>query len=45
MDEALEWRRTTRDAFTRLLGDGGRVEGFVPGREYGRYLLVRKPAS
>ena len=42
VDEALEWRRTTRDAFTRLLGDGGRVEGFVPGREYGRYLLVRK---
>lgn len=45
VDEALEWRRTTRDAFTRLLADGGRVAGFVPGREYGRYLLVRKTGA
>lgn len=45
VDEALEWRRTTRRAFTRLLGAGGRVAGFVPGREYGRYLLVRKPGA
>lgn len=45
VDEAREWRRTTRRAFTRLLGAGGRVAGFVPGREYGRYLVVRKPGA
>ena len=45
VDEALEWRRTTRRAFTRLLGAGASVAGFFPDREYGRYVLVRKPAS
>lgn len=45
VDEALAWRRTTRAAFTRLLGAGARVAGFFPDREYGRYVLVRKPAS
>lgn len=45
VDEALAWRRTTRGAFTRLLGAGARVAGFFPDREYGRYVLVRKPTS
>ncbi|MCY4571339.1 MAG: GNAT family N-acetyltransferase [Gemmatimonadetes bacterium] len=45
VDEALEWRRTTRRAFTRLLGAGASVAGFFPDREYGRYVLVRKPGS
>lgn len=45
VEEALAWRRTTRRAFTRLLGAGACVAGFFPGREYGRYLLVRPPAS
>ena len=45
VDEALAWRRTTRRAFTRLLGAGASVAGFFPDREYGRYVLVRKPGS
>ena len=45
VDEALAWRRTTRGTFTRLLGAGARVAGFFPDREYGRYVLVRPPAS
>ena len=45
VDEALAWRRTTRRAFTRLLGAGASVAGFLPDREYGRYVLVRKSGS
>ena len=45
VDEALAWRRTTRRAFTRLLGAGASVAGFFPDRDYGRYVLVRKPGS
>ena len=45
VEEALAWRETTRRAFTRLLGAGARVAGFSRDREYGRYLVVRKPAS
>ena len=45
VDEALVWRRTTRRAFTHLLGAGASVAGFFPDREYGRYLVVRKPQS
>lgn len=43
--EALAWRRTTRRAFIRLLGAGASVAGFFPDREYGRYVLVRRPGS
>ncbi len=45
VEEALAWRRTTRRAFTRLLGAGASVAGFFPDREYGRYVVVRKPKS
>ena len=45
VEEALAWRETTRRAFTRLLGAGARVAGFSRDREFGRYLVVRKPAS
>ena len=38
-DEALEWRLATRRAFTQLLGRGGRVAAFVPGRAHGRYVV------
>ncbi len=45
VDEALAWRRTTRRALSLLLGAGARVAGFFPDREYGRYVVVRKPES
>lgn len=40
-DEAAEWRAATRRAFMGLLGEGYAVAGFIPGREHGRYVLVR----
>lgn len=45
VDEALAWRGTTRRAFTRLLRAGATVAGFLPDREFGRYVLVRRPGS
>ena len=39
VDEALAWRRTTRRAFTRLLGAGATVVGFRRDREFGRYVV------
>lgn len=41
LDEALAWRSSNRRALMRLLGDGYSVAGFVPGREYGRYVMAR----
>ena len=40
-DEALMWRASNRRALMRLLDEGYSVVGFVPGREYGRYVVGR----
>ena len=40
-DEALRWRAANRRAFVGLLGEGYSVGGFIPGREYGRYVVTR----
>ncbi len=37
--EAWAWRHANRRAFTGLLGEGYEIAGFVPGREYGRYVV------
>ena len=44
-DEAVEWRRSTRRVFRRLLDDSWCVSAFIPGPSHGRYLVVRTPAS
>lgn len=38
---ALDWRMTTREVFTRYLGQGYRVVDFFRGAEVGQYLLAR----
>lgn len=42
---ALAWRTHTRSAFLHYLGDGYRVTGFVPGGDYGFYVLSTGPTG
>lgn len=39
LDEAWAWRHANRRAFLGLLDEGYEVAGFLPGREYGRYVV------
>ncbi len=40
MEEAMEWRASTRQAFTRLLAEGRKVCAFVPGAEQSKYVVA-----
>ena len=40
-EEAFRWRVSNRRALMGLLGEGYSVVGFVPGKKYGRYVVVK----
>lgn len=40
-ETALAWRSSNRRALMGLLGEGYSVAGFIPGDEYGRYVMAR----
>ncbi len=43
-EEALAWRRANSAALTRLFSEMYDIVGFRMGKEYGRYLMARRPA-
>lgn len=44
-EEAMAWRMSTRQAFTRLLAEGRTVSAFVPGAEQSTYVVAPKESS
>ena len=40
LKEAMDWRKSTREAFTRLLAEGREVVAFVPGPEQSKYVVT-----